>query len=215
MVTITYQKELQPATADVIALLPKDGIQTDRRYLDDCRAFARKHGQMAVVTAPYAKDGHIRMAWLLGDTVVEQAACYLPVRYGQYERGSDIAVFDTPLGRVALAVLYDIFQPQVARLCALRGCRLLFCSVGADCDTDEYLVAGPWSVCQANNLPVSVAAARTGQLLLPCALTDDQSGFAPDGRVDFSRLADSYRAFPIFDSLNAAFYERYRGELVP
>jgi hypothetical protein len=75
-------------------------------------------------------------------------------------------------------------------------------------DTD-LIMAGPWSVCQANCLPIALAQRSGGQVILPCSMTQDNSGF---GRTDFDtdELAGAYREFPVFDSLNADFYERFR-----
>ena len=73
----------------------------------------------------------------------------------------------------------------------------------------ELVMAGPWSVCQANCLPIALAQAKGGQLILPCPMTEDSSGFGRS-RFDTEELAAAYREFPVFDTLNPAFYEKYR-----
>jgi hypothetical protein len=70
-------------------------------------------------------------------------------------------------------------------------------------------MTGPWSAAQANCLPIALARPEGGQLILPCVMTDDHSGF---GRKSFDtgELPTAYEDFPIFRSLNPAFYHRYR-----
>jgi hypothetical protein len=198
---------------DIAVLLPCVFAEADGDYLDRCRALSRKQARTALVTAPFLYGGRLCMAWLCGEDVVLQPACFAPEGNAGYQKGSDVQVFDTGFGRIAMAVGYDVFQPQYARLAALRGCQILFCGVG-HLDSEQLVLAGPWSVAQANNLAVSVAGEQRGQLLLPCALTPGQSGFSPDGRVAPKDIDAAYRAFPVFDSLNTEFYRKYRKELV-
>lgn len=213
-IKIDYQHECRPTDADVLVLLPGQEIETDTGYLDACRRFAAKNAKTAVVTAPFVKNGSIVMAYMHGKQEILQPACFLPpAGYEAYKTGDDAVVFDTPYGRAAMAVLYDVFQPQFARLCALRGCDVLFCAPPAQYGTQDYILAGPWSVAQANSLAVSAAGKEHGQLIVPCALSDDNSGLSKDNTVDIKDLDRFYDLFPVFDSLNASFYERYKKEL--
>jgi predicted amidohydrolase len=42
-----------------------------------------------------------------------------------YRRGREIGVFDTPLGRIGMAICYDILFPETARVAAVQGADLL------------------------------------------------------------------------------------------
>lgn len=120
---------------------------------------------------------------------------------------TDVEIIPTPFGRIALCCGEDIFQPMYPRLAALRGCVLLIARL--ERMEDSLLIPGPWSACQSNCLPIALAVGNKGQLILPCAMTEDGSGF---GKTAFTTeaLREAYREFPIFDSLNKAFYRRYR-----
>lgn len=172
-----------------------------------CKAFAEREGAR-VVTPLFELDGALCAAYAEAGIVAVQRSCFPDTRFAA---GSDAIVFDTPRGKFALAVGADIFQPQYARLAAMRGCGLLLARTQEPLGR-ELLLAGPWSAAQANCLPVAVANETEGALVLPCPLTDDQSGL---GRTAFDTgdLSRAYAEFPVFESLNARFLARYTGEL--
>lgn len=50
----------------------------------------------------------------------------------QYVPGDDFPVFDTPHGKVGLAMCSEVYVPEVARALALRGAELIFMPAGKD-----------------------------------------------------------------------------------
>lgn len=190
-------------------LLPAWGAPEPEAFFEECGQAAAKGG--CLVCPPFVREGYVSMAFFGPGGAVVQDACFLPPHLGEYKKGGDVLVFDTALGRLALAAGLDALQPQYARLAALKGCRLLVCSLWAT--GREYLMAGPWSAAQANCMAVAAAMPGAGRLVLPCALTADGSGF---GRGGFSpeELARAYKDFPVFDCLNPALYRRYQKELL-
>jgi len=117
----------------------------------------------------------------------------------------------TPWGRIALCCGEDVFQPMYPRTAALKGCILL--AVFIPGIKEDLLIPGPWSACQANCMPIALADGSGGQLILPCAMTPDASGFG-EKEIDTNALRAAYRDFPIFRSLNKGFYRRYREVLL-
>jgi predicted amidohydrolase len=58
----------------------------------------------------------------------------------QYVAGSEFPVFDTPHGKVGLAMCSEVYMPEVARALALRGAELIFMPAG----TDKRLLWATW-----------------------------------------------------------------------
>ncbi|MGH7096021.1 MAG: carbon-nitrogen hydrolase family protein, partial [Stellaceae bacterium] len=50
----------------------------------------------------------------------------------QYVAGSDYPVFDTPHGKIGLAMCSEVYMPEVTRALALRGAELIFMPAGLD-----------------------------------------------------------------------------------
>ena len=174
---------------------------------ENCAAFAQRENAR-VVTPLFASDGGICAAYIEPGRVVIQRECF---GENAAAAGTDVTVFDTALGKLALACGADIFQPQYARLAALRGCQML---IAHTCEplSHELLLAGPWSTAQANCLPIAAADEAQGSLILPCPMTNDKSGL---GRTwfDTGELARAYAEFPVFGSLNRQFCVHYVREL--
>lgn len=190
-------------------ILPRREREGGEAQLSVCRKLAGGAG-CAVVTAPFDAPGFSGLACCTPQGDFFQPACF-PAPGSRARPGDDVAVFSLSFGKMALCCDEDIFQPQYARLAALRGCVLLAAS--SACSMDEaHRMAGPWSAVQANCLPVSLACPGGGMLILPCAMTEDQSGFGRSG-FDTGELKAAYDSFPVFDTLNAAFYRRYEKEL--
>ncbi len=209
--------------AGIVVLLPRGDALFDESDIAEIKKYATEN-DVVVVTPPFAQDGAIVMGAVWRDGEAWQRACFPAAGVAA---GTDVEVCRTPHGLLALAPGEDIFQPQYARLCALKGCTLLIASTtalrtnGVDFPKPAdlrnggdaaLLLAGPWSAAQANCLPVAVATPAGGALILPCTLTSDGSGF---GRYEFdsTEMQAAYDAFPIFDCLNSAVYAGYREEL--
>ncbi len=202
---IVFQRELTPPRNEGAIIVLLGGGSAD--VLARSKVFAEREGAR-VVTPLFEQDGALCAAYIEPGIVIVQRSCFPDAGF---VAGEDATVFDTPRGKLALAVGADIFQPQYARLAAMRGCGLLLARTQEPLGR-ELLLAGPWSAAQANCLPVAVANETEGAIVLPCPLTDDQSGL---GRTSFDTgdLPRAYAEFPVFDSLNARFLTRYAREL--
>lgn len=186
--------------ANILQLLPGSKIPD----IETLHAYAAQW-ELAVITPPFSKDGQYVMACVTGENCILQPMCF--PEDSKIRPGEDIAVVDLPWGKLAMCCEADVFQPQYARLAALKGCRLM--AVSFPWQEERLCMAGPWSVCQANCLPISLAQPKDGQMILPCPMTEDNSGLGRSS-FDTEELVAAYEAFPVFDSLNAAFYERHR-----
>ena len=160
---------------------------------------------VAVITPPTFLEGQYGMACVTPEGRVFQPMCF-PDREDILP-GTDIYPVSFPWGKLAMCCEADICQPQYARLAALKGCNLM--AVAFPWEEEWLMMASAWSVCQANCLPVMLARRAGGQLILPCPMTQDNSGFGRSS-FDTDELPAAYEAFPVVDSLNEHFYERYR-----
>ena len=160
---------------------------------------------IGVITPAFYRNGQRGMTCVTPDQQIFQPMCFPEEK--DILSGVDIFPVTFPWGKLALCCEADVFQPQYARLAALRGCVLM--AVSFPWQKEQLRMSGPWSVCQANCLPVALAQPEGGTLILPCPMTPDHSGFGRD-RFDTGELAAAYREFPVFDSLNRDFYEKYR-----
>jgi hypothetical protein len=222
-IAFIHEGERPAGRATVALVLPEKQVIQPTEHLMKCRALA-KEIDIPLVTAPFAYEGGVAMAWMSKEQEMIQQACFPDEGF---QKGDYVSVFDTPWGPVALCCDADIFQPQYARLAALRGCKCLMVStarikieaacgympedlqIGGDCG---LFFVGPWASAQANGIAVAVAGQTGGALILPCALTPQGSGLGESG-FDPADLARAHREFPVFESMNPKLYERYRREL--
>lgn len=204
-IEITFSKNLPPdPKGQILQLLPGCSVPD----MDTLQHYAEEK-KIAVITSPFLWEGHYGMACVTATERVFQPMCF--PEQGDILPGEDIFPVKFPWGRLALCCEADVFQPQYARLAALKGCALM--AVAFPWQDARLCMAGPWSVCQANCLPIALAQPEGGQLILPCPMTEDNSGFGRNS-FDTDELPGAYRAFPVFDSLNPDFYERYREVMV-
>jgi len=73
----------------------------------------------AVFIGPDGLIGKYRKMYLPTHSVFEEKR--------HFRSGNQIAVFDTPLGKIGLCICYDIFFPEVARMVRLQGAELIVC----------------------------------------------------------------------------------------
>lgn len=200
-INIVFSSDLPTApSGDILQLLPGSPVPD----LDMLQSYAKRWG-IAVITPLFVCEGRYVMACVTPEERVFQPMCFPEDE--SIPGGEDIFPVTFPWGKLAMCCEADVFQPQYARLAALKGCTLM--SVSFPWRNDDLVMAGPWSVCQANCLPIALAQPSGGQLILPCPMTQDNSGFGRTG-YDTEELAGAYREFPVFDSLNGDFYERFR-----
>ena len=202
-------KPEQIHAGDALQVLLPGRTPCDESHFAMCKSAVEKTGA-TLITAPFIKDNRIVMAYLEGEICVLQSACFLLDDAVGLASGDDIDVFETRLGKIAMAAGYDALQPQYARLAALRGCQIMIAALFAE--GEDYLMCGPWSAAQANCLAVAAAQPEGGCLILPCELTENLSGFGRDS-FETEELKRAYAGFPVFDCMNIALFERY-GEVL-
>lgn len=198
-IVFAYDLPLNPE-AEILQLLPGSPVPD----MEALRAYAAAW-DIALITPAFGHEGRYVMACVTAENCVLQPMCF--PQDSEICPGEDIAVVEFPWGKLALCCEADVFQPQYARLAALKGCSLM--AVSFPWQDQQLCMAGPWSVCQANCLPISLAQPSGGQLILPCAMTEDNSGFGRSS-FDAEERAAAYADFPVFDSLNADFYKQVR-----
>ena len=173
---------------------------------------ASRESGSAIIAGPVTRSGQYGLVCAVEEKIFFQPMCFLSEgQKAVYTPGTDVEVISTPWGKLALCCEEDLFQPMYPRAAALKGCLLLSARVSAM--DDALRISGPWSACQSNCLPISLAREADGELILPCAMTADGSGFG-ESSIDTEALQKAYREFPIFESLNKDFYRRYREVLL-
>jgi predicted amidohydrolase len=102
------------------------------RYIELFSALARTHGiYLCAGTIPVARDGAITNAsFFFGPTGAHGVQGKLHMtRFEAEEWGvtsqGRLKIFETALGRIAIAICYDVQFPELARLAARRGARIL------------------------------------------------------------------------------------------
>ena len=107
-----------------------------------CSSLAKKHGMyFSAGTIPELDGGKIYNTAYVFDREGRQIAKHrkmhlfdIAVKGGQYYResdtlapGNDVTVFDTEFGKIGLCVCFDFRFPELGRLMALKGARLVLC----------------------------------------------------------------------------------------
>lgn len=92
-------------------------------------------------------------------------------------RGDSIEVINTDFGKIGLSVCFELFFPEVTRIYALNGARIIFNPIGTGMwDEKQYLV---W------NAVARARAAENGVFVLGCSHYNDgipmAFAYAPDG----------------------------------
>ncbi len=148
-------------------------------------------------------------------------------------RGTELTVFDTPVGKLAVVVGTDAWYPEVSRILALQGAELI-CHPGALPHPlgPWHQLSGMWQEVQQNQffcLESQLFATLwersfSGQLAIhaPCEMTPDQSGYLAKGeagqdvlaaRLDQEVIARVIEQYPLLKLLNPQAYEPYFPEM--
>lgn len=134
----------------------RDGLRecalaTDGPVMRELAAACRDSGKHLVVGAPRpaAQRGVLHnAAFLVGPDGVVGAydKAYLPT-FGVFEEdhwfkeGGTLPVFETPLGRIGLAICYDMFFPEVTKALALSGADVIVCISASPSISRRYFEA--------------------------------------------------------------------------
>jgi predicted amidohydrolase len=142
------------------------------------------------------------------------------------ERGEELPVWATGLGRVGIAAGTDIWHPEVSRILALQGAELVLAPAAIPGPYNPWLqVAGMWQQVQQNqffalenwlegNIFGSNYEGRA-LILAPCEMTPGETGYLTReqdeqiAQLDFNRRREVIKGYPLLAHLNPSLYQGY------
>lgn len=137
LVTAALLPTSPPGLDGAAAMRHIAGFSVEYRQL--LSELAREYGQYIVGgSCPVEREGKVyNVAFMANPSgeVVEQAKLHLTPSERddwKFTAGTDLNVFETPYGRVAVLICYDVEFPELARLLALKGVDLLFVPFSTD-----------------------------------------------------------------------------------
>lgn len=206
---------------DISAIRGRD----PERFISQAKEYAARQ-DIFLVPGLYIKDDSLCSCLIdnNGSVIGEQIATHLNNRYfGDLKRASEINIIKTSIGVIFLCVDVDIYKPEVIRIAALSGAEIIICSQFIDSKdiSEEMILAGPWQEAQQNCLYILDSNNHGGNIIGPCNVTDDLSGYLARGGVkdniystlDPEKRKAAYERFPIFKSLNRNLYNKHKKEL--
>lgn len=225
-----------PVQPPTVALFPAGtgpGAQADPEasddgaaasFLEQSAALAKKRG-VWLCPGTWCDDGGRHVTGLIapdGTIVATQAQTHLAP--GEtFTPGTDLTIADTPFGPVGFLVGHDAWVPEVGRILARRGVRLLLAPVSARAPYTEWdQICGTWAQVQQNQV-FAAEAGWTGPgfggrpaVMAPCEMTDGLTGYLarPDSGPAVATLHEADRLavkrnYDILGLQNPALYRRY------
>ncbi|MGF7184496.1 putative amidohydrolase [Desulfitispora alkaliphila] len=153
------------------------------------------------------------------------------------QQGTDISIGETEFGKVAILLHTDIFIPELWRIYALKGVKLMVClSAVQKPYTHWKQLSGAWQNVQQNQVFALESAlggehfekAYEGKVEAygPCEITPGEEGFLEQesaaenlatGKVQLGELEQVRAQYPLLQQLNAPLYNQwlpriYRGD---
>jgi len=162
----TMPPDLEPVRA------MKNLAGMEGKYLGMFKRIAKKH-QLYIVggsTPVLRGDGHLYNVshfFTPGGKVYTQDKLHITPSEREMwniRPGSGLKVFDTPLGRVAIQVCYDIEFPEVSRLLALAGAEVIFVPFSTDEKKAYYRIRYSAQACAVQNYIYTVISGNAGNL---------------------------------------------------
>lgn len=180
---------------------PAVPMQEGAGYFKKCKQYAKGHG--AYLVTGLMNIGNFLCLCMFspkGKLCGAQRALFLsPANQVIYQTAGNLALFDTPYGKVFLCVDSDIYRPEVQRHARLSGCQIVVCAQWFDPDEayhDNKLFTGGWGAAQTNNFFVACANNHNAAVCAPFLTTVDNTGFlvkpcqSAFTTFNVSRLAD-------------------------
>jgi predicted amidohydrolase len=159
------KKYLKDSEVDVL-LLPEGYIVSEQ--LEEACRLAKQHGKWLITSMEDTREvGHKYQTGVVispdGLMVGEHKKTSITSNEedNMVETGDDITAIDTPFGKVGIAVCFEIHFPEIARVYALQGARIIFNPIGTGMWNEEQFKQ--WS---------SIACARAsenGVFMLGCS----------------------------------------------
>ncbi|MEF9853881.1 MAG: carbon-nitrogen hydrolase family protein [Hydrogenoanaerobacterium sp.] len=151
------------------------------KYFKKCKQYARDNNA-------YIVTGLMNIADFLclcmfapdGKVVGAQRALFLTRNNREhYKKPSNLALFDTPYGKIFLCVDSDIYNPEVQRYARLSGCEILINSQWIEPNeySEHSFYTAGWGAAQTNNLMVVCANNNAIAVCAPFLATTDNTGF--------------------------------------
>lgn len=192
-------------------------------YISNAKEYAA-HEDIFLVPGLYIKDGYLCSCIIdkSGNVLGEQFGTHLNMDlFSDLRRASGINMIKTPIGKVFLCVDVDIYKPEVLRIAALSGAEIVICSqyIAPKDYSEEMILAGPWQEAQQNSLFILDSTNQGGNIIGPCNVTDDLTGYLARGNeniysiLDFEKRSAAMKNFPVFSSLNIKLYNKHKKEL--
>lgn len=167
-------------TAQLFSLMPRDLdsraamrqlADMTPRYLELFIELARKHKLYIIAgSQPVDREGKLyNVAHLVSPqgTVYTQDKLHITPAERSYfgiHPGESIRVFDTPLGRIAIQICYDIEFPEVSRLLKRAGAEVIFVPFSTDEKKAYYRVRYTAQARAVENVAYVVLAGNVGNL---------------------------------------------------
>lgn len=220
---------------DLPALVRHHGKALEERYTAWGRETARRLGIYlcpGTVILP-AEGGLLHRAWLFdhrGELLGFQDQTHLSRDEAStgYLPGEQLEPFPTPWGKMGLVIGTDNYFPEVARILALRGARVLLAPHALPAPYNYWQqMSGLWPQVQQNqvfgleSLTVGEAIGKTflgrSSIYAPCEITPGETGILYQAesenqeriglaRLDFRDLGHIQEEYPILGLMNTALY---------
>lgn len=168
-----------------------------------------------------------------GELIGRQGQCHLNRRERNLmTRATDVSVWATDIGQIAMVVGTDIWYPEVSRILTLKGAQVLLAPVAYAAPFNRWLqVAGMWQEVQQNQVFAlenwleghlfQQSFAGTANILAPCEITPGETGYLAQGgpgsksdnlpvaTLNFRHLEEIRKSYPLSKFLNRDLYSRY------
>jgi len=175
------------------------------KYIVMFKRFAKKH-QLYIIggsTVISRKDGHL---YNVSHFFTPRGKVYTQdkLHVTPFEReiwnirpGHGLKVFDTPFGRIAIQVCYDIEFPEVSRLLALAGAEVIFVPFSTDEKKEYYRIRYSAQARSVENYIYTVISGNAGNLPTKQYLLNySQSAIITPNDFSFPTLAVAAEADP-------------------
>lgn len=206
---------------DITAIKERD----PEKFILVAREYAASQN-IFLVPGLYIKDEYLCSCLIdnTGKVLGEQKGTHLNKEwFCGLKRASEIYVIETPIGLVFLCVDVDIYKPEVIRIAALLGAEIVICSqyINSKDYSEAMILSGAWQEAQQNCLYIIDSTNYGGNIIGPCNVTDDLTGYMARGSLndnihstlDYEKRNTAIESFPIFKSLNKNLYNKHLNEL--
>lgn len=174
-------------------------------YFKKCKHYAKTHSAY-VVTGLMNISDYLCLCMFGPDGKIcgAQRALFLSKEYiGLYKNADNLALFDTPYGKIFLCVDADVYNPEVQRHARLGGCTILVSSqwFSSGMYSEQKLYTGAWGAAQTNNFLVVSATNHAAAVCAPYLDTIDNTGFLCKPAIgafttfNVSRLDDAHGGY--------------------